>query len=78
MNYKIILLFALFFPACANVFAQRIDEPSNLYYIHLKQKLIDYETIEKQGKFSKIDFPKKGLKVGDSCVCMPKIKKIWH
>ena len=40
-------------------------EPSNKYYIALKQKLIKYREIEKRGGFPKIILPKKLLSITD-------------
>lgn len=49
-------------------------EPSNKYYIALKQKLIKYREIEKRGGFPKIILPKKLLSIADKDSCLLNVK----
>jgi murein L,D-transpeptidase YcbB/YkuD len=49
-------------------------EPSNKYYIALKQKLISYREIEKKGVFPKIILPKKALKLSEKDSCLVHVK----
>jgi murein L,D-transpeptidase YcbB/YkuD len=49
-------------------------EPSNKYYIALKQKLISYRLIEKNGGFPKIKLPKKSLSITEKDSCLVNVK----
>ncbi len=50
-------------------------EPSNKYYIALKQKLINYREIEKNGGFPKIILSKKSLSIAEKDSCLLNVKK---
>ena len=49
-------------------------EPSNKYYIALKQKLISYREIDKRGGFPKIILPKNLLSITEKDTCLLKVK----
>ena len=49
-------------------------EPSNKYYIALKQKLIEYREIDNRGGFPKIMLPKNSLSITDKDSCLLKVK----
>lgn len=50
-------------------------EPSNKYYIALKQKLISYRKIEKNGGFPKIILSKKSLSITETDSCLVNVKR---
>lgn len=50
-------------------------EPANKYYIALKQKLISYRKIEKNGGFPKIILSKKSLSITEKDSCLVNVKR---
>ena len=50
-------------------------EPSNKYYIALKQKLISYREIEKNGGFPKVILSKKSLSITEKDSCLVNVKR---
>jgi murein L,D-transpeptidase YcbB/YkuD len=50
-------------------------EPSNKYYIALKQKLICYREIEKNGGFPKVILSKKSLSITEKDSCLVNVKR---
>lgn len=49
---------------------EKLQEPVNQYYIHLKEKLNRYRIIQKQGGFQQIISPKQELTIGDVDSCL--------
>ncbi len=72
-NYQILLDSLVSSAVC-----EKVPEPVNQYYIHLKEKLSQYRIIQKNGGFPTIITEKKELSMGDSDSCLIKVKQyLW-
>jgi murein L,D-transpeptidase YcbB/YkuD len=57
---------------------EKLQEPVNQYYIHLKEKLNRYRIIQKAGGFQQITSPKRELSIGDVDSCLLATKHHLH
>jgi murein L,D-transpeptidase YcbB/YkuD len=55
--------------------SEEVQEPVNHYYLLLKEKLIQYREIQKNGDFPLVTTDRKLLAVGDSDSCLLNVKK---